>query len=169
MFVPPPADLPEQADAAAAPGMETAQANAAASDTAVTLDLGGPTANTSDSTAPSASTLSTRLPGDLLASSRRMAGRIDRELRKGGSPITAEPDRKWQRFAEAVAGAHAEPGGAVTLARYTAPDGVTIYRKTVGSRVRCYRSGSVGGLGPADGRSAGVMADCPVGVSWTRL
>lgn len=107
-------------------------------------------------------------PGDLLATSRRMAGRIDRELRKGGSPITAEPDRKWERFADAVAGARVAPAGDVTLAVHTAPDGVTIYRKTLGTRVRCYRSGSVGGPGPADGQSAGNIP-CPTGVSWTRL
>ena len=54
------------------------------------------------------------------------------------------------------------------LESHTAADGVTIYRKTVGDRVACYRSGSVGGLGPADGGSAGSVSHCPTGVSWTR-
>jgi hypothetical protein len=112
------------------------------------------------------------LPGDLLASSKAMAGRIDRELRNGASPITAEPERKWERFAEAFAAARKNGPNTVTLERYTAPDGVLIYRKTAGGRVRCYRSGSVGGLvtgfGAADGHGAGSTT-CPTGVSWTRL
>lgn len=107
------------------------------------------------------------LPGELLATSRRMAGRIDRELSSGGSPISAEPERKWERFAGMMASARTSAGTAVSLDSYTAPDGVTVYRKTVGERVRCYVSGSVGGIGPADGRSAGNIP-CPTGVRWTR-
>jgi len=124
--------------------------------------------------APPADTVApgTRLPGDLLASSKRMAGRVDRALRQGASPITAEPERKWERFAEAVAGARTTSAGAVTLASYTSPDGVVIYRKTVGDKVRCYRSGSVGGLvtgfGAADLHTAGTTT-CPSGVGWKRL
>jgi hypothetical protein len=110
-------------------------------------------------------------PGDLLASSKAMAGRVDRELRKGASPITAEPERKWERFAEAFAAARAGAERTVTLDSYTSPDGVVTYRKTVGDRVACYRSGSVGGLvtgfGSADGQGAG-STNCPSGVRWTR-
>jgi len=113
----------------------------------------------------------TALPGDLLASSKAMAGRVDRELRKGASPITAEPDRKWERFADAFAAARTSAPRTVTLESYTAPDGVTVYRKTVGDKVACYRSGSVGGLvtgfGPQDGQGAG-RTSCPSGVRWTR-
>jgi hypothetical protein len=111
------------------------------------------------------------VPGDLLASSKAMAGRVDRELRKGAGVITAEPDRKWERFAEAFAAARTGATRAVTLDSYTEPDGVIVYRKTVGDRVSCYRSGSVGGLatrfGVADGHGAGTTS-CPTGVSWTR-
>lgn len=113
----------------------------------------------------------TRAPGELLASSKRMAGAVDRALRRGASPITAEPERKWERFAQAVAEAHTGNREAVTLSSYTAPDGVVVYRKTVGARVLCYRSGSVGGLvggfGPADGRGAGTIP-CPSGADWRR-
>ena len=108
------------------------------------------------------------MPGELLEASRRVAGTIARELRAAGSPISAEPDRKWERFAGMVAGARADAGRGVSVDSYTASDGVTIYRKTVGNRVRCYMSGSVGGLGPSDGHSAGQVA-CPTGVRWTRL
>ncbi|MFC5458838.1 hypothetical protein [Massilia niabensis] len=108
------------------------------------------------------------LPGDLLASSRRMAGGVDRALRNGSSPITAEPDRKWERFATAFAAARTSVYRDTILESYTAGDGVTIYRKTVGDRAACYRSGSAGGLGPADGHSAGNIR-CPTGASWTRL
>lgn len=111
------------------------------------------------------------LPGDLLATSKAMAGRVDRELRKGASPITAEPERKWERFAEAFAAARKGGSSTVTLDSYTGPDGVVVYRKTVGGRLSCYRSGSVGGLvtgfGAADGHGAG-NTPCPTGVSWTR-
>ena len=111
------------------------------------------------------------LPGDLLTSSKAMAGRVDRELRKGSNPITAEPERKWERFAEAFAAARSGAAGSVTLDSYTAPDGVIIYRKTVAGRTSCYRSGSVGGLvtgfGNADGHGAG-RTTCPSNVSWSR-
>jgi len=106
--------------------------------------------------------------GDLLATSRAMAGRVDRELRKGGSPISAEPERKWERFASMVAAARVPATGAVTVDSYTAPDGVVIYRKTVGGRVACYRSGSVGGINASDGHSAGYTT-CPPGAQWKRL
>ena len=112
------------------------------------------------------------IPGELLARSKAMAGRIDRELRNGASPITAEPERKWERFAEAFAAARKNASDTVTLESYSAPDGVVIYRKTAGGKARCYRSGSVGGLvtgfGNADGHGAGSTT-CPSGVSWTRL
>jgi hypothetical protein len=66
-------------------------------------------------------------------------------------------------------------GGAVTLDSHTAGDGVIIYRKTVGGRVRCHASGSVRGIvsgipgsaGRADSRTAGPVS-CPTGVSWRR-
>ena len=58
------------------------------------------------------------------------------------------------------------------VARYTSPDGVIIYRKTIGGRSSCYRTGSVGGLvtgfGNADLHGASIM-ECPRGLSWTRL
>jgi len=111
------------------------------------------------------------LPGDLLKSSRAMAGRIDRELRNGASPISAEPERKWERFAEAFAAARISGDRTVTLDSYTSPDGVIIYRTTVGGKSSCYRSGSVGGLvtgfGNADLHGASIM-ECPRGLSWTR-
>jgi hypothetical protein len=111
------------------------------------------------------------LPGDLLKSSRAMAGRVDRELRNGASPISAEPERKWERFAEAFAAARTSGDRTFTLDSYTSPDGVIIYRRTIGGRSSCYRTGSVGGLvtgfGNADLHGASIMA-CPSGLSWTR-
>ena len=110
-------------------------------------------------------------PGELLATSKAMAGKADRALRNGSSPITAEPERKWERFADAFAAARKGAPAGVTLESYTAPDGVTIYRKTVAGKVRCYRSGNVGGLttqfGNADLHGAGNTT-CPTSVSWTR-
>jgi len=111
------------------------------------------------------------LPGDLLASSRAMAGGIDRALRHGSSPITAEPDRKWERFADAVAGARIDRSRNVTLSSYTQADGVIVYRRTMGGKNSCYRIGSVGGLvtgfGNADLHGA-TVTPCPADARWTR-
>ncbi len=107
-------------------------------------------------------------PGDSLAASKSMARRIGAEPDQGGSPIGAEPERKWERFADTVGAAHRSGGMTGTLDSHTPGDGVVTYRKTVGLRVRCYRSGSVGGIGPADGQSAGNVP-CPTGVRWNRL
>ena len=120
--------------------------------------------------APSPDAAAPALPGDLLANAKAMAGRVDRALSEGGSPISAEPERKWERFADAFAAARTS-APPVTLESYEAPDGVTIYRKTVAGRTSCYRSGSVGGLvtgfGNADLHGAG-RTTCPTSVSWTR-
>ena len=111
------------------------------------------------------------LPGDLLRSSRAMAGSVDRALRNGSSPITAEPERKWERFAEAFAAARTSKSYTMTLESWTDPEGTVFYRKTIAGRKHCYRGGSVGGLvtgfGSADGRGA-FATPCPSGASWTR-
>ena len=106
--------------------------------------------------------------GELLARSRALAGRISRELPPGDSTMTAEPVRKWEQFGALVADARRTGSMAGTLDSHTAADGVIVYRKIVGMRVRCYRSGSVGGINPSDGQTAGNIP-CPTGVRWTRL
>lgn len=115
--------------------------------------------------------LATALPGDLLRSSRAMAGAVDRALRNGSSPITAEPERKWERFAQAFAAARTGKSYTMTLESWTDPEGTVFYRKTIAGRKHCYRGGSVGGLvtgfGSADGRGA-FATPCPSGASWTR-
>lgn len=106
--------------------------------------------------------------GELLARSRALVGRISRELPAGDSAMTAEPVRKWEQFGALVADARRTGSMAGSLDSHTAADGVIVYRKIVGSRVRCYRSGSVGGINPSDGQTAGNIP-CPTGVRWTRL
>ena len=106
--------------------------------------------------------------GELLARSRALAGRISREMPPGDSAMTAEPVRKWEQFGALVADARRTGSMAGTLDSHTAADGVIVYRKIVGMRVRCYRSGSVGGVNPSDGQTAGNIP-CPTGVRWTRL
>lgn len=108
------------------------------------------------------------IPGDWLAASKSMARRIGAEAGQDSKPIGAEPERKWERFADTVGAARRSGSMGGTLDSHTAGDGVVTYRKTVGLRVRCYRSGSVGGIGPADGQTAGNVA-CPTGVRWNRL
>jgi hypothetical protein len=173
---------PEPPSAAAQPSLHlarpvplAARAATAADPTpapAVSPPTSDATASTDVQAAPAqADTASAALPGDLLATLKAMAGRADRELRKGAAPITAEPEPKWEHFGQAFAAARKGASGSLTLDSHTAPDGVIVYRKTVGGRVSCYRSGSVGGLvtgfGSADGHGAGNTT-CPTGVSWTR-
>ena len=118
--------------------------------------------------APAAAVAAAAAPGDLLARSRALAARIARELPKGDNPLTAEPETRWAHFNDTVAGARRTGSMAGSVDSHTAADGVIVYRKTVGSRVRCYRSGGVGGLNPSDGQTAGSVP-CPTGVRWTRL
>jgi hypothetical protein len=131
-----------------------------------------PASDPAPAIAPQAEAAPAETPlGDLLGTSTAMAGRVDRELRKGSSLITAEPERKYERFAAAFAAARTSRSYSITLESYEAPDGVVIYRRTINGQRSCYRSGSVGGLvtgfGNADLHGAGNTA-CPSGVSWTR-
>jgi hypothetical protein len=148
---------------------QAAPARAPSADTLEAQPISAPVeAVTEAATDATSEAPSAPLPGELLASARRMAGRIGRELGNGANPLGAEPEGKWERFADTVASARLDAGHGVSLDSHTAPDGVVVYRKTVGNRVRCYRSGSVGGINPSDGHSAGNIA-CPTGVRWTRL
>jgi hypothetical protein len=100
---------------------------------------------------------------------KRQAGRVDRELRGGKSGVPLEADTPWARFQRGLEAAHVERSMSVTEDSYTAPDGVVIYRRRIGSRTLCYRTGSVGlGIAGARGVNEAGPVTCPSGVTWSR-
>ena len=100
---------------------------------------------------------------------KRQAGRIDRELRGGKSGVPLEADTPWARFQRGLEAAHVERSMSVIEDSYTSPDGVVIYRRRIGSRTICYRTGSVGlGIAGARGVNDAGPISCPTGVTWTR-
>lgn len=106
--------------------------------------------------------------GFSLGLSKRQAGRIDRELRKGKSGIPDEPDTPMGRFRRGLEAAHIDRSMSVREDSYTAPDGVVIYRKRIGNATICRRSGSVNPLGMRGMLLSGDAGDvpCPRGVQW---
>jgi hypothetical protein len=100
--------------------------------------------------------------------SKRQAGRIDRELRKGKSGIPDAPDTPMGRFRRGLEAAHIDRSMSVREDSYTSPDGTIIYRKRIGNSVMCRRSGNVSPLGMRGmtmGSEAGDVP-CPKGVDW---
>ena len=108
--------------------------------------------------------------GFALGLSKREAGRIDRELRKGKSGVPDEPDTPMGRFRRGLEAAHIDRSMSVREDSYTSPDGVVIYRKRIGNATFCRRSGSVSPLGMRGivmGNEAGDVP-CPTGVLWKK-
>ena len=108
--------------------------------------------------------------GFALGLSKRQAGRIDRELRKGKSGIPEEPDTPMGRFRRGLEAAHIDRSNAVFEDSYTSPDGTVTYRKRIGNASYCRRSGSVSPLGMRGmimGNEAGDVP-CPKGVTWKK-
>jgi hypothetical protein len=102
--------------------------------------------------------------------SKRQAGRIDRELRKGKSGIPDEPDTPMGRFRRGLEAAHIDRSNAVFEDSHTSPDGTVTYRKRIGNATYCRRSGSVSPLGMRGmimGNEAGDVP-CPKGVTWKK-
>jgi type IV secretory pathway VirB10-like protein len=102
--------------------------------------------------------------------SKRQAGRIDRELRKGKSGVPDEPDTPMGRFRRGLEQAHVDRSMSVYEDSYTSPDGTIIYRKHIGNGTICRRSGNVSPLGMRRmlmGNEAGDIP-CPAGVQWKR-
>lgn len=90
---------------------------------------------------------------------KRQAGRVDRQLRGGKSGVPKEADTPWARFVRGVDDAHIDTSTTGGLDSYTSPDGVVIYRLTVGKRVTCSMTGGIGRAG---------KVNCPAGVPWHR-
>jgi hypothetical protein len=101
--------------------------------------------------------------------SKRQAGRIDRELRKGKSGVPDEPDTPMGRFRRGLEAAHVDRSLSVRQDSYTSPDGTIIYRTRIGKGSICRRSGNVSPLGMngmAMGGEAKNDVPCPKGVDW---
>jgi hypothetical protein len=101
--------------------------------------------------------------------SKRQAGRIDRELRKGKSGVPDEPDTPMGRFRRGLEQAHVDRSWSVREDSYTAPDGTIIYRKRIGKGSICRRGGNVSPLGMNSMAMGGEAANdipCPKGVDW---
>lgn len=102
---------------------------------------------------------------------RRDARLIAKEIRTAGSRALTEANTPWARLRRELDAAHVEPVTGVQQDSYTAPDGTIIYRKRVGNRVVCRRSGvvssnDIGSTGGAD--SAGDVS-CPGQAEWKPL
>jgi hypothetical protein len=108
--------------------------------------------------------------GFALGLSKRQAGRIDRELRKGKSGVPDEPDTPMGRFRRGLEAAHIERSTSVQEDSYTSPDGVIIYRTRIGNKAVCRRSGSINPLGMRGMLFANEAGDvpCPKGVQWKK-
>lgn len=108
--------------------------------------------------------------GFALGLSKRQAGRIDRELRKGKSGVPDEPDTPMGRFRRGLEAAHIERSMSVQEDSYTSPDGVVIYRRRIGNTMICRRSGSISPLGMRGMLFANEAGDvpCPKGVQWKK-
>jgi len=105
-----------------------------------------------------------------MALSKRQAGRVDRELRKGKSGVPDEPDTPMGRFRRGLEAAHIDRSMSAREDSYTSPDGVVYYRKRIGNATYCRRSGSVSPLGMRGivmGNEAGDVP-CPTGVLWKK-
>jgi hypothetical protein len=106
-----------------------------------------------------------------LGLSKRQAGRIDRELRKGKSGVPDEPDTTMGRFRRGLEAAHIDRSNSVHFDTYTSPDGTVYYRKRIGNGVVCRRGGNIAPLGMAGMVMGGEAADksrCPSGVEWKK-
>jgi hypothetical protein len=89
----------------------------------------------------------------ILDGARRDIGKIDRELRGKHPNLLGKTDTPWGRFEQALAGAHGD--STLTEDSYTSPDGTVVYRRRMGRKTVCRKTGSVGP--PAPWRSEGAI------------
>jgi hypothetical protein len=162
-------DNPSAARTEAAAAPDAARAASDAIDTARPVDA--PSGSHADAT-PAAT------PGGFAYGlTKREAGRVDRELRKGKPAVPTEADTPWARFQRGLDSAHIDRTLTLQSDTYTSPDGVVIYRFRQGNRVRCRRAGGAGMplRGMPEGSSLSIpgansasSTDCPKGVVWNR-
>jgi hypothetical protein len=74
------------------------------------------------------------------------------------------------RFRRGLEAAHVDRSTSVHEDSYTSPDGTVIYRKRIGNRSICRRSGNISPLGMNSMAMGGEAADipCPAGVDWKK-
>jgi len=160
--VPKPAPLPDTVPSPAAPAPSAQAGRADAPSTSPTI--AAPSAP--DAAAAAAAPSDTGMALDL---ARRQAGRIDRELRKGKSGVPLDADTPWARFRRGVEAADTGNLAGEQMDSHTASDGVVTYRRRIGKRTLCRRSGSVGpGIAGLRGINDAGDVPCPSGVEWKR-
>jgi hypothetical protein len=91
----------------------------------------------------------------ILESARHDAGRIDRELRGKKADVLGNIDTPLRRMAQAMAGAYND--NSLKEDSFTSPDGVVTYRRRMGNKTVCRKTGSVGPPAPWRSESA-IMA-----------
>jgi hypothetical protein len=92
--------------------------------------------------------------GAIMESARRDVGKIDRALRGSKLDVPARPDNAWRRLEQGIAAA-APNDNTLKEDSYTSPDGVVTYRRRMGGKMVCRKTGSVGP--PAPWRSEGAI------------
>jgi hypothetical protein len=133
---------------------------------------------------PQASTPDPIDVSQMIASARRQAGSIDRELRDGKpAQLTPAPDLPFNRFRSALEGAYINRSRVMVTDSITQPDGVIVYRFRRGGKVWCRQSGGggpstiersegarLGGAGSAGGGNTAGSIACPSGATgWSTL
>jgi hypothetical protein len=92
--------------------------------------------------------------GAIMESARHDVGKIDRDLRGSKLNVPGRPDNAWRRLEDGFAAA-APHDNTLKEDSYTSPDGVVVYRRRMGGKMVCRKSGSVGP--PAPWRSEGAI------------
>lgn len=99
---------------------------------------------------------------------RRQARRIADDTGPREPRLGAEKETRWARLNDAIEAAHVAPTTGVQQDSYTAADGTIIYRKRIGNRTVCRRSGDTGsgGVVSTGGSNTAGWVSCPNHVEW---
>ncbi len=97
---------------------------------------------------------------DIVASSIKIAGKIDLELRNGKPvPLDDKMIPRFSRFAQAVEDAFIDRSRYESRSRMELPNGTVYYRFTQGGKTKCFMTGAVNS--PAGTGGGGVKITCP--------
>jgi len=106
---------------------------------------------------------------DIVVSSIKMAGKIDRELRNNKeAPLDDTEVPRFVRFARAVEDAYIDRARHETRSRLELPDGTIYYSFTQGSKTKCFMTGPVTS---SSGKGGGaVQITCPASFqNWSKF
>jgi hypothetical protein len=133
-------------------------------------DMDTPSAQTETADSSAALTSDQLPPTFSIELAKRQAALIGREERRGESVVSREKSTPWTRFRRELDAAYVGATTGVQQDSYTSPDGTVIYRKRVGKRTFCRRSGSGGGGSYASARGVNEAGwiSCPSEAEWKR-